>query len=240
VLPRRLVKASHALLSLGVESDWSFEEALLAEAPSLEVTCVDGTTSPAIIRAKVLRELWRAIRGVKYNYFFRVVKQLALPHQFRKFFARHRFVGQMVAARPGPGTVTLPELLAQVGAADASRWVLLKIDIEGAEYDVLATARDALARVSGLVIEFHALDRNWERFESEMAALMDAFYVAHLHGNNYDPPAPGLGVPRTVEVTLVNKALCDVEPPLSGDDYPLPGLDRPCNPSAPDLALCFD
>jgi hypothetical protein len=241
VLPRQLVKASHALLSLGVESDWSFEEALVAEVPSLEVTCVDGTTSPEIIRTKLLGELRRAILGFKYNYFFHVVKSLlTLPSGFRRFFARHRFLPLMVAARPGPGVVTLPELLEQVGGTDPNRWVLLKMDIEGAEYEVLAAANGALAHVSGLVIEFHALEQNWARFESVMAELMKSFYVAHVHGNNFDPPLPGCSVPRTLELTLVNKALCTSEPSLSRDDYPLPGLDRPCNPSEPDLALCFD
>ena len=240
VLPRRLATSSQALLSLGVEADWSFEEALLAASPALKVTCVDGTTDPEIIRARVLKDLRRVLRQLRLLRAIEIARGLGKPAAFRRFFARHEFLKLMVAARPGAGLATLAELLARVRGEDPTRWVLVKMDIEGSEYEVLAASRDLWPRVSGLVIEFHDLDRRWPEFEAEMTALMHSFYVAHVHGNNNCGCVPGTDVPLTLEITLINKALCADEPPPSTDRYPLPGLDQPCKARHPDLPLRFE
>jgi hypothetical protein len=240
VLPRRMITASRALLSLGVEADWTFEEALLAVTPTLEITCVDGTTGPEIIRARVLKELGRVLKQLRFARAFEIARGLSKPRAFRRFFARHQFLKLMVAGRPGPGLVTLDELLARVRGADAGRWVLVKMDIEGSEYEVLAASHELWSRVAGLVIEFHAVDRRWAEFEAEVAVLMRSFYVAHVHGNNHDGCVPGTSVPLTLEITLINKALCEGEPPLSTASYPLPGLDWPCKRGHPDLPLSFE
>jgi hypothetical protein len=240
VLPRRLATASAALLSLGVEADWSFEEALLAVAPALEVTCVDGTTGPEIIRARVLGNLARVLKQLRLLRAIQIARDLGKPAAFRRFFARHSFLKLMVAGHAGPGLTTLQELLTRVRGPNPARWVLVKMDIEGSEYEVLAASRQLWSRVAGLVIEFHQLDRRWPEFEAEMAELLQHFYVAHVHGNNNDGCVPGTAVPLTLEVTLVNKALCDAEPPLSNERYPLAGLDRPCKPRHPDLPLSFE
>jgi hypothetical protein len=240
VLPRRLVTSSAALLSLGVEADWSFEEALLAISPALEVTCVDGTTGPEIIRARVLKDLRRVLKQLRLLRAIEIARGLGKPAAFRRFFARHTFLKLMVAGRPGPGLATLEELLAQVRGGDPARWVLVKMDIEGSEYEVLAASRELWSRVAGLVIEFHELDRRWPQFEAEMTALLRHFHVAHVHGNNNNGCIPGTDVPLTLEITLVNKALCDGEPPPSADRYPLTGLDRPCKPRHPDLPVSFE
>jgi hypothetical protein len=240
VLARRMITASQALLSLGVEADWSFEEALLTVAPALEVTCVDGTTSPEIIRARVLGDLRRVLRQLRLVRAVQIARGLAKPRAFRRFFARHQFLKLLVAARPGPGLATLEELLARVRGADHQRWVLVKMDIEGSEYEVLAASRELWSHVAGLVIEFHELDRRWPEFEAEMAVLLRSFHVVHVHGNNNCGCVPGTAVPLTLEITLVSRALCDGEPPPSTERYPLPGLDQPCKRGHPDLPLSFE
>jgi hypothetical protein len=240
VLPRRLITSSRALLSLGVEADWSFEESLLGVAPALEVTCVDGTTGPEIIRARVFKDLRRVLKQLRLFRAIEIARGFGKPRAFRRFFSRHQFLKLMVAGRPGPGLATLEELLARVRGADPERWVLVKMDIEGAEYEVLAASRGLWSRVAGLVIEFHALDRRWPEFEAEMTALLRSFHVAHVHGNNNDGCVPGTAVPLTLEITLVNRALCEGEPPPATERYPLPGLDQPCRRSRPDLPLSFE
>jgi hypothetical protein len=114
------------------------------------------------------------------------------------------------------------------------------MDIEGSEYAVLEASRELFARVSGFVIEFYRLDLNWGRFEAAMTSLDRQFYVAHLHGNNYDSYIQGSQVPMTLEVTLINKALCATQPASCDDRYPLAELDRPNNSNRPQLRLNFE
>jgi len=239
VLPRSVVTASQALLSLGVEANWEFEEGALALNPALTVTCVDGTTSPEIIRARALRELGRAAVRLRPVKIARMLKLLGRARAFRQFFARHEFLPLMVGPTPGPGAATLPELLARVRGGDPTRWVLVKMDIEGSEYEALAAA-GRLGRVAALVIEFHELGRNWARFAATLAALEPDYLVAHVHGNNNLGCIPGSSVPETLELTLVHRELVAGILPAASDTYPLPELDRPCDRRRPDLALSFE
>lgn len=239
VLPRSSLEASQALLSLGVEANWEFEEGALALNPSLQVTCVDGTTSPAIIRARALKELGRALLRLRPIKTARMLRLFARSFAFKRFFARHDFLPLMVGPTPGPGAATLNELLARVRRGQPDRWVFIKMDIEGSEYDSLAAA-GRLERVAGLVIEFHELGRNWARFEATLNALEADFVVAHVHGNNYLGLIEGSRVPETLELTLVHRALVAGILPPAAADYPLPGLDRPCDRRRPDFVLSFE
>jgi hypothetical protein len=239
VLPRAAVTATQAVLSLGVEADWSFEEAMLAHNPGITLTCVDGTTGPDVIRARVRRDLRRALVRLRGGKVLRMLRLLNRHEEFKVFFARHDFLKLMVAPESGPGLATVDELLARVRGADPQRWVLLKMDIEGAEYEVLPAVADRLQRVTALAIEFHQLDRNWGRFEAIMAALAPTFYVAHIHGNNNDKTVPGTQVPLTIEITLMNRALVGQLPPPATAGYPLAGLDAPNQPRRPDMVLDF-
>jgi hypothetical protein len=240
VLPLSAIRASQALLSLGVEENWTFEEAVLALNPSIELTCVDGTTDPELIRAKAIREMRKALLRLRAGKFLRMAQLLSRPRAFREFFAKHEFLKLMVAGTPGPGAATLDELLERVRRGDRERSVLVKMDIEGSEYDALAACAGRLGRVTALIIEFHALERNWERFAATMDALAGVFLIAHVHGNNYDGYVPGSRVPETLEVTLVHRDLVPTVPPPASDRYPLPHLDRPNNRRHADLQLSFE
>lgn len=240
VLPASVIHASDALLSLGVEANWDFEEAALRIRPSLAVTCVDGTTGPDAIRARALKELRRALVRLRPVKTARMLRLLGRATEFRRFFAKHEFLPLLVAAHDGTGTASLATLLAHVRRGDPARWVLVKMDIEGAEYDSLAAASGQLGRISALAIEFHELGRNWQRFTATMDRLADSFAIAHLHGNNCLGYVPGSRVPETLEVTLVHRSLAAGDLPPADAHYPLPALDAPNDRRRPDLALTFE
>ena len=56
---------------------------------------------------------------------------------------------------------------------------ILKIDIEGAEWNVLATAD--LSRVSQLIVELHNLHEDYSKI---LKKINKNFYLVHVHGNN--------------------------------------------------------
>jgi hypothetical protein len=165
---------------------------------------------------------------------------LAKPFLFHRFFSRHELLSLMVAARAAPGAITLPMLIDQVTGGREDRWLIVKSDIEGAEFDVLPDSIGWMRRVSALLIEFHRLDLHWQQFEACMGALMRTFHIAHVHGNNFDAYIPGTEVPVTLEVTLVNKALVTGTPPPARNSYPLPNLDMSNTRKRPDLRINFD
>ncbi|MGH8482358.1 MAG: hypothetical protein ACRES8_07850 [Nevskiaceae bacterium] len=242
VLPRSVIERSSALLSLGVADDWSFEAGALEINPGLRITCVDGTTSLGRIVKKTVQKavdmigllLALRIRRLRRNasYVFSKIGD------FRSFFSRHLLLPMMVGAEAGEGRTTLPALIERTHRQ--GEWLLIKCDIEGSEYEVLPTAVDRLDCASALLVEFHRLHLNWDRYVACMDSLSRNFLVAHVHGNNFDGVIPGTAVPATLEITLVNRALVEGTPPQNPASYPLAGLDMACTPKREDLALSFD
>ena len=121
---------------------------------------------------------------------------------------------------------------------DATKRSIIKMDVEGAEWDSLLHASDAtLQNIDQLAIELHFI--NEERFVKTLERLHQFFYVAHLHFNNYScsgglEPFPAWAY----ELLLVNKRIGVVDttqgrPPVSD----LAARNRPfwpdCQPTTP-------
>lgn len=111
---------------------------------------------------------------------------------------------------------------------DAGKRLVVKMDVEGAEWDSLLNASDAtLENIDQLAIELHFL--NEPRYVKTLERLHKFFYVAHLHFNNWScggglEPFPAWAY----ELLLVNKRIGVVDtthgtPPLS----PLAARNRP-------------
>jgi hypothetical protein len=113
--------------------------------------------------------------------------------------------------------------------------IVMKIDVEGAEWDVFTTSSDeVLDRIDQLVVEFHGTSEM--RFASAVLRLKRFFHVANLHMNNHacDPgsaPFPAWAY----EVLFVNKRLDTVTPePRATPFHP---LDRPNTTAVPDCQV---
>jgi hypothetical protein len=144
----------------------------------------------------------------------------------RFHFFRHR-----IGAVADEAVDSLGSALARI-TAPMSDHALLKIDIEGSEWEVLdAATPEQLQRFSQIVGEFHGFsgmdDPVWRATAQQvMAKLRDQFEVVHVHGNNYLPPCvvADVAFPEAVEVTFANRALYHFEP--TDELFPTP-LDHP-------------
>lgn len=91
--------------------------------------------------------------------------------------------------------------------------LILQMDIEGYEYEViLSTPEDLLKQFRIIVIEFHSLDRVFDRFafgiiSSCFDRLLHYFHVVHIHPNNCcgSVRRGNVEVPRVLEFTFLNK-----------------------------------
>ena len=116
---------------------------------------------------------------------------------------------------------------------DLGKQLVVKMDVEGAEWESLAKAPDeVLARIDQLVVEFHGTGAR--HFVETLARLKRMFVVAHVHFNNVTCDSGAAPFPaRVYEVLFVNRALArydDVEAVPR-----LPSLlDSPNNPKLQD------
>ena len=120
--------------------------------------------------------------------------------------------------------------VARVG--DAGRRLVMKMDVEGAEWEsLLATPDEVLQQIDQLAIEFHGVDE--EQFVRVVSKLRRFFHVAHLHFNNYACKPDIKPFPAwAFEVLFVNKSIGIVDPSAPAE-APHP-LDAPNNSTVPD------
>ena len=91
-------------------------------------------------------------------------------------------VGDTAKTEEGRAFDTIANQLAKNG--DANRRLVVKMDVEGAEWDSLLDAADeTLQRIDQLAIELHFFEQ--KDFLRIVRRLKQFFYVVHLHFNNY-------------------------------------------------------
>lgn len=89
---------------------------------------------------------------------------------------------------------------------------LLKIDIEGSEYEALSdTSSETLSNFDQLLIELHNLNEETlssNLFNELLTKIRKNFQLVHIHGNNNDGYSiiRGACVPQTLELTFLNKS----------------------------------
>jgi hypothetical protein len=147
-------------------------------------------------------------------------------------------VGKTAETVDGRRFDTLSRQLADNG--DRSHRVVMKIDVEGAEWPSLLSAPDAvLGQIDQLAIEFHWSKDDGDRWHLDDSQLLlverlrQFFEVAHLHFNNASCTGDLAPFPTwAYEVLFVNKRLAAVDPAREVRG-PHP-LDAPNIPSLPD------
>ena len=121
--------------------------------------------------------------------------------------------------------------------------LLLQMDIEGAEWLVLAGASDELLRRFRIIcIEFHGLEHLFSPFAFSVMApvfekLLRQFHVVHVHPNNWTEVAAvsrRYRVPSVLEYTFLRKDR--VKQKSRATQFPHP-LDEDCNPQGPTVVL---
>ena len=163
----------------------------------------------------------------------------SLPREHPNFIFTRKFLG----SSSGGNLITLTDWINEsIGTSEEQ--LLLQMDIEGGEYNVLPFEDAAtLARFSAMVIEFHYLDRIFDRdFARMINAIFDKiyrdFYICHVHPNNCCGVATfgGISVPRAMEVTFGRRDLTrDI---ANEDKIELPhSLDRKNIEALPDVEM---
>ena len=162
-------------------------------------------------------------------------------------FANPRFqfhkVGIGAVDDPASSLLTLESHLRRCG--DIGRTdLLLKLDVEGAEFAAIVAAGPGLMRsFRQIVMEIHWLGHLVDptfrtEFCAAMRCLLKGFHIVHVHGNNCGPISvlEGLPVADVMELTLVRSDLVDPVP--SRTVYPT-GLDYPNDHTRVDHLLWF-
>jgi len=122
--------------------------------------------------------------------------------------------------------------------------ILLKIDIEGGEYDYFFKTDVAglSTFTTGILLEIHTTSapKCRDAFVGIMERLLQYYMVTHIHGNNHDLcwEFQGYPIPNAFELTLINRKYVTTYK-LDTETYPQYKLDVPNKWNTPDYNLTF-
>lgn len=239
VVPRSFAAACDGILGLGVHADWSFESEALRLAGCGLAHLYDATTSVPWLVGRMPMGVLRIIGGVLSAQPRRIrdgVNRLAAPFRYRSFFRGGvRHFPQMIGHRAEPGWIDPAVAVARLREAGATR-ILLKMDIEGGEYEVLPRIDEWGDAVDLLLVEFHGIQDDPARFNALMQTIARRFVPVHLHGNNSQPLTSD-GFPGMVEITFLARRLAPAGAQAEPFTYPIPALDRRSSLRGPELSF---
>ena len=151
-----------------------------------------------------------------------------------KFVFHDECVGTRLETIDGQPFDTISSQILQNG--DTGKNLLMKIDIEGAEWDSLMATPDAvLDKILQMPMELHGIDQR--KFLEVVRRLKKQFYLVTLHFNNQACTADAPPFPAwAFQVLWVNKRIGEIDP--SGPSpAPMSSLNAPDLPGSPDCQL---
>jgi hypothetical protein len=208
VLNKDSMTASDSLLSFGINDDWSFEVDWKKIKPKDKIHSYDGTISPSRMPDK-LKNDYKAFFGNKAEHF---------PINIGK--------------TPGFGQSSFDDALIRLNKSQA----FIKMDIEGAEWQLTESIVNAANIITGMVIEFHNTDSLRPLFLDTMKTYQEYFDIIHVHPNTSCPYAED-NFPTVVEITFLNKSF-NLGKGIRTECH-IPELDQANTPNSNDVALYF-
>jgi Methyltransferase FkbM domain len=178
-----------------------------------------------------------AERGIPVLQFDDGIGSAPAQQELCKFWRR-----KIVATKPSSQSeITIAGILLENNLG-RSEDLILKIDIEGAEWEIFSNLDDGIIKqFRQIICEFHDFHRiyqtSWRlRAYRVLEKLKRNHCVVHIHGNNYGRLifAGDVRVPEVLEVTFVRRK--DYATSESSVQFPTE-LDGPNNRSAPDIFL---
>jgi len=217
----------HAKIRIGKECDGGY--VMLDDFKGLTAAYSIG------ICDEVSWDLSMAEKGIEVYQYDHTID--ALPLQNGRFHWTKKGLGPVVTA----DLETLPRLL-EVNGHLGRQDLLLKCDIEGCEWEVLAhLPQDCLRHFKQIVLELHYLERLVEPefltlVQRAVGVLTADHCLIHVHANNHRPYSivGGIPIPSVLEITLVRTQ--DTRLIKSEEVFPTT-LDTPCYRGRADFNL---
>ena len=223
-------------LGMGFESEnWSFEQHYLKKNKKVKVIFYDHTVSIKNYIISIFRVLRRLI---KLRYKFKDLAKILKHFYYYLILNKNNrilHIKKKICKQSNDKTkINIDKIFRKI----SSNNVLLKVDIEGSEYEIIDQIVSASDKIISLIIEFHYIDKFESVFKEKILHLKSKFEIIHIHGNNNTGVLPS-NLPKTLEVSLLNKKNYKGTKNNYVHDFTIKGLDFPNNPNFEDLHFSF-
>ena len=222
LIPKQSLNQTKLLYSFGLSDDWSFEEDFYNKTGA-KIICYDPTVNWKFFLKLLLKDFKSLFKYFKYRAFFDGKNKI---HE-KKIISP---IGTFYVSLKEDKIVDLNSILID----SSSNSFFFKIDIEGHEYRILDQLTKYASCMTGLVIEFHDCDLNFNRIKNFIENFN--LQLVHLHVNNWGFVTPNR-FPQSLELTFspkqFNKKIIN-----KTNKFPIP-LDQPNNQLFQDYPIEF-
>jgi hypothetical protein len=219
------------LISLGLGDDWKFELDLVKHKQVSKFIVFDHSVT--------LFNLFKKLINRKRSFKAFIYRAIVLIRYFRDFtFLRKPHVKKKVSKYGSIKNfreISLDEIF-KIFVADSKSTVILKIDIEGSEFEILEQVIEHSSQTLVLIVEFHEILKQKDNFKTTLELLKSKFLLIHTHVNNYGDIDED-SIPNVCEFTFINHNMYKKNGKVS--QLPRIGLDSPSNPGRPDHKIVF-
>ena len=234
VISKKSLKIDNCLLTFGMSNDWSFEEDFVRNNSQNFVHIYDHTVNLNFF-------LYRLYKSIKRLLYFKsnfsnicektneLIKYLKLNNSKIKHF---KF---KISRKKELMNKSLEETIKDT---NHNGKIMLKIDIEGDEFEILNDITLYSNQIHTLIVEFHELNKNYNKFETLIKEINKKFYIIHIHGNNVTG-VNEIGLPNTLEISFLNCDLFFNKNIKTKSKFPIKNLDFPNHKYIEDIEINF-
>ena len=233
VVPKKTVKSSNLLISMGISDNWDFEKNFRKNSKA-KILAYDYSIDNNFWISKFKKDLIKFIQ-------FKIFKPRKLYKMFQyidflMFFRFNKDI-QFFLKKIGKNkdSISLDYIIKK--HTQNSEKIFLKIDIENYEYEIIDEIILYKNKIQGIVIEFHSVSSNLEKIYSFIDKLNSDLELVHIHINNYSVKEEGQ-FPEAIELTFSRKNLHD-QNLINNKDYPIKNLDFPNSKRNEDIKITF-
>lgn len=236
VVDRSIMENCNQLITFGLGSDWSFESEYILKNKKSKIHIYDYTVNFYEFLKPTIKYLRRFLT---FRCNFKPLKtRVKFLYNFLKFINLKEvtfFKEKVIFPITSKKEVDIKKAFSRI---ENLNQVILKIDIEGSEFELIDQINLHSKNIKMLIFEFHWLEKNEDIFMKSIKSLKKNFDIIHLHGNNHCKQLLN-GLPSTLEITMINSSLR----PLNIEHvkkFPIKNLDFPNNPNKEDIFFSFE
>ena len=189
-LPISVIANSKKLCGGGVSTSWHFEKKLKRLNPDIDVILFDGSISLGFFAKRLLNRPTASNIKIFIGFFL-------------NFYLLRRFKFHKLWIKEEANDNASTDLQVFLKGADT----ILKIDIEGDEYQFLSNILEHGKGLNAIIIEFHDITRNMDAIVSFAEALANSHFISYTNANNY---AGQNDLGECVELIFINNTFRDL------------------------------
>ena len=232
VIHKDTLKFTDKIITLGLSDDWSFEKDFLSRKKSCKVEAYDHTVNFKFWISRFLKDVFHFLLFKKLR--IRKILDIFKYIDYFLFFKKNKHYKIKVGNSLNEINLEKIFLNTQVNYK-----CLLKIDIEGSEYEIIDQIKYWQKFINTLIIEFHETDKEKKQNLIKNFILENTnFNLIHIHGNNYVTDSGNN--PRCLELTFINNNIFPKVDKFSKYNYPIKNLDYPNLKRKEDCILKFE